>query len=138
MVRHAVETQHSRAFPILEEYGYPAVAAVVPNSLNREGRLSIDQLREMRDAGWNIASHPEHGTGLADMDPEEARGFIESDFEYLDNRGFPDGARHMFVPYHNINQEVDRYRARVSRDLLLFCGQQQQRSADGSDASLAG
>ncbi|MCH7662190.1 MAG: polysaccharide deacetylase family protein [Euryarchaeota archaeon] len=118
----AVETQYSRAFPILEEYGYQAAAAVVPNSLNREGRLSIDQLRELRDAGWDIASHPEHGTGLADIDPEEARDFIESDFEYLDSRGFPDGARHMFVPYHNINQEVIDIAREYHETCFYFAG----------------
>lgn len=118
----AVETQYSRAFPILEGYGYQAAAAVVPNSLNREGRLSIDQLRELRDAGWDVASHPERGTGLADMDPEEARDAIESDFEYLDNRGFPDGARHMFVPYHNVNQEVIDIAREYHETCFYFAG----------------
>lgn len=101
-----VASQYTNALPILEAYDYPAVAAVIPNGLNREGRLHIDQLREMRDMGWDISSHPDPGMKLTELDAEAVRQRIESDQEYLDNRGFPDGARHMFVPYHAIDQEV--------------------------------
>lgn len=102
----AAASQYERAFPILEEYGYQGAVAVIPDSLNRPQRLSIDQLREMRDAGWDVSSHPDSGTGLTEIEPEEARNTIESASEYLTNRGFPDGARHMFAPYHDVNQEV--------------------------------
>lgn len=115
-------TQYERAFPILEEYGYQAAAAVIPDSLNRPQRLSIDQLREMRDAGWDISSHPDPGSGLTEVDIEEARNTIESSFEYLTNRGFPDGARHMFVPYHNINQEVMEIVSEYHESCFYFAG----------------
>lgn len=99
-------SQYENALPLLEERDMQAVAAVVPDSLNREGRLSIDQLREMRDAGWDISSHPE-GTAFTELeDPDAIQQDIESAHDYLDNRGFPDGARSMFVPYHNTNEEV--------------------------------
>lgn len=102
----AVASQYENAFPLLEDHGMQAVAAVVPDSLNRDGRLAIDQLREMRDAGWDISSHPE-GTGFREFeDPETIQQDIESSYEYLNNRGFSDGARHMFVPYHTTNQEI--------------------------------
>lgn len=99
-------SQFENAFPLLEERDMQAVAAVVPDSLNRGGRLSIDQLREMRDAGWDVSSHPE-GTAFTELeDPDAIQQDIESAHDYLDNRGFPDGARSMFVPYHNTNEEV--------------------------------
>ena len=102
----AVESQYENAFPLLEERDMQAVAAIVPDSLNLENRLSIDHLREMRDAGWDISSHPE-GTAFSELeDPDAIRQDIEAAHEYLDNRGFADGARHMFVPYHNTNEEV--------------------------------
>ncbi|MCL7419102.1 MAG: polysaccharide deacetylase family protein, partial [Halalkalicoccus sp.] len=115
-------TQYERAFPILEEYGYQGALAVIPDSLNRPQRLSIDQLREMRDAGWDVSSHPDPGTGLAEVDPEEARNTIQSAFQYLDNRGFPDGARHMFAPYHSINQEVIDIAREYHETCFYFAG----------------
>jgi peptidoglycan/xylan/chitin deacetylase (PgdA/CDA1 family) len=101
-----VASQFENAYPMLEERDMQGVAAVIPNSLNREGRLSVDQLREMRDTGWDISAHAERSDGLGDMDPEEAREALASDHEYLDNRGFAEGARSHFVPYHNVNEEV--------------------------------
>jgi peptidoglycan/xylan/chitin deacetylase (PgdA/CDA1 family) len=101
-----VESQYENAFPMLQERDMQAVAAVVPDSLNRPERLNIDHLREMRDAGWDVSSHPEGEAFMELDDPEAIRQDIESAHEYLDNRGFADGARHMFVPYHNTNEEV--------------------------------
>lgn len=100
------ESQYENAFPIFEERDMQGVLAVIPPTLNRPGRLSVDQLREMRDAGWDVSAHAERSEGLADMDPQEAREALESDQEYLINRGFPEGARFHTVPYHNVNQEV--------------------------------
>ncbi|MEM4780257.1 MAG: polysaccharide deacetylase family protein [Halalkalicoccus sp.] len=101
-----VASQYENAFPMFEERDMRGVLNVIPPSLNRPERLSIDQLREMRDAGWDVSAHAERSDGLAEMDPEEAREALESDHEYLVNRGFPDGARFHTVPYHSANQEV--------------------------------
>ena len=100
------ESHYENAFPLLEERDMQAVAAVVPDSLNQDDRLSIDHLREMRDAGWDIASHPEGDAFMELEDTDAVRQDLESARDYLDNRGFPEGARSMFVPYHNTNEEV--------------------------------
>ncbi|MEM4779992.1 MAG: polysaccharide deacetylase family protein, partial [Halalkalicoccus sp.] len=102
----AVRSQYENVFPMFEERDMQGVAAVVPDSLNRPQRLTIDQLREMRDAGWDVSSHPEGEAFREFEDPEAIRADIESAHAYLDNRGFPDGARHLFAPYHNASQEV--------------------------------
>ncbi|MFC7223932.1 polysaccharide deacetylase family protein [Halalkalicoccus sp. GCM10025322] len=101
-----VETQYTNVFPMFQERDMQGVLAVIPPSLNRPGRLYIDQLREMRDAGWDVSAQAERSEGLAEMSPEEAREALKSDQEYLDNRGFPDGSRSHFVPFHNVDQEV--------------------------------
>ncbi|MFC6905375.1 polysaccharide deacetylase family protein [Halalkalicoccus tibetensis] len=116
-----VESQYENAFPLLEEHDMQGAAAVVPSSLNREGRLTIDHLREMRDAGWDISSHPEGEAFMELEDPDAIRETIESDYEYLDQRGFPDGARSMFVPYHRTNEEVVEI-TRDYHDLSAYFG----------------
>lgn len=115
-----VETQYENAYPILEDRDMQGVVAVNPNSLNRDGRLTIDQLREMRDSGWDVSSHPE--AGFDDLDDTEAtQASIEESYEYLDNRGFPDGARSMFVPYHRTNEEIVEI-TREYHDLSAYFG----------------
>ncbi len=118
----AVGSQYDYAYPILDEYGYQGAAAVIPDSLNSPQRLSIDELREMRDAGWDISSHPDPGTGLTEVELDEARNTIESAFEYLTNRGFPEGARHMFTPYHDINHEVMEIVREYHETCFYFAG----------------
>ncbi|WP_245634114.1 polysaccharide deacetylase family protein [Halalkalicoccus paucihalophilus] len=101
-----VASQYTNAFPLFEERDMQAVAAVVPGSLNQDDRLSIGNLREMRDAGWDISSHPQ-GTAFRELEDLDAiQQDIESAYEYLDNRGFSDGARHMFVPYHHATEDI--------------------------------
>ncbi len=111
-----VENQYDVAFPMFEEREMRGVLATIPPSINQEGRLSTDQLREMRDAGWDVSAHTERSDTLTEMDPEEARAELEADHEYLEGRGFEDGARAHFVPYHDVNQEV----VDITRDIYDF------------------
>jgi len=101
-----VESQYENAFPLMEEREMRGVLAAIPPSINVGGRLTVDHLREMRDAGWDVSAHTERSDTLTEMDPEEARAELEADHEYLAGRGFEDGARAHFVPYHDVNQEV--------------------------------
>lgn len=101
-----VLSQYENVFSMFAERDMQGVLCVIPPTLNRPERLDIDHLREMRDAGWDISAQAERSDGLAEMSPEDAREALESDHEYLVNRGFPDGARFHTVPYHNVNQEV--------------------------------
>lgn len=101
-----LESHYETVFPLLEERGWTGVAAVSQDLLNRSGRLSIDQLREMRDAGWEVCSFPQHAGRLPQLDAEEQRRVIENNRDYLANRGFEDGSRHFFAPYNTMNTDT--------------------------------
>jgi len=56
-------TQYTAAKPILDKYGFAATAFIVRDYLGGSGRLSLDQLRAMRDfSHWEIAPHATSGT----------------------------------------------------------------------------
>lgn len=101
-----LESHYNTVFPILQERGWPAVAAVSRDLLNRSGRLSMDQLREMRDAGWEVCSYPQHAGDLTELSAREQRRVIESNRDYLANRGFERGSRHFFTPYNAMNTDT--------------------------------
>ena len=101
-----LESHYETVFPLLEERGWTGVAAVSQDLLNRSGRLSIDQLREMRDAGWEVCSFPQHAGQLPELSAEEQRRVIENNRDYLANRGFEDGSRHFFTPYNTMNTDT--------------------------------
>lgn len=99
-----VASQFTNGFPMLKKRGMPGTVAVNANTLNVPNRLSIGQLRKLRDAGWDVSSHPENG--FQKMNIEQIRKSIKANKEFLVNKGFPEGARHMFVPYNNTNQKI--------------------------------
>lgn len=50
-------TVYTEAFPVMKEFGYPGVNYLVGNRLGSDGFLSIDQIKEMSVAGWEVGSH---------------------------------------------------------------------------------
>ena len=53
----AVRATWTKAYPIHQEKGVPAVAAININGMEGPSGILPHQLREMQDAGWEIASH---------------------------------------------------------------------------------
>lgn len=97
------ETQY-RAFEIMEEYGFPGVDGVIHQAVGARDRLTVDQLREMQSAGWDIVSHPHPPEGGSspltneNWSEDEQRTIIEDSIDWLESRGFEEGARHYIAP----------------------------------------
>lgn len=102
----ALPSHYETVAPLLDDRGWAGVAAVAPQTLNAEGRLDIDQIRQMRDLGWDISSFPLRGDPFPEMSPEDQRNEIQQAHDYLNQRGFEDGARHFFAPYDRIDGET--------------------------------
>ncbi len=51
------ENVYFNAFPIMREKGFTGIALIIANRINVEGFLSVEQLRNMNDHGWEIGSH---------------------------------------------------------------------------------
>lgn len=97
-------SQYENAFPMLEERGWPAVAAVIPDRIeDHPAFMDVGHLREMRDAGWDVSSHPQVDDPLPTLPEEEQRALIEDAHEFLELRGFPEGARHFFTPHNRMS-----------------------------------
>lgn len=94
-----LESHYETALEHMESYGFTGVEAVMPEAVGESGRLTIDRLTELRDAGWDMAARPRTGAHfLHEYSPEEQEGMIKRTKAYLENRGFEDGARHFVTP----------------------------------------
>ena len=94
------------AFPIMEEFGFPGVETVTPETVDRDGRLTLDQMREMDEAGWDMIARPRvGGQFMHEYDRDEQEGMVRRTQTYLLNRGFDDGARHFFTPRNVIGPD---------------------------------
>jgi len=50
-------SNYSKAFPILNKYGFKAIFFVIVGAINKPGMLSWKQIMEMADSGMEIGSH---------------------------------------------------------------------------------
>lgn len=88
---------YNDVFPIMEEFGLKGVAAVPVDLLGDSGRLTREQLQEMHDAGWAIASHSNDLQSLYGLDRSIQRRKIEYTKERLQELGF-EGIRAFMYP----------------------------------------
>ena len=94
-----LESHHAIALEQLEAYGFAGVEAVIPEAVGESGRLTIDQLDELVDAGWDVAARPRTGARyLHEFSPEEQAGLIDRTVAWLEHYGFEDGVDHFVTP----------------------------------------
>lgn len=95
---------YEKAFPLLQEKGWPGSVAVIPDAVNSEDRLTNSMMREMGKANWDMMSHPGTGTPLPQLPAKRQRRLIRSAKQALDVKGFEDGARHFVAPYSRVDK----------------------------------
>ncbi|SFK63766.1 Polysaccharide deacetylase [Halogranum rubrum] len=92
------------AFEELQDRGWAGGSAIIPNSINSDGYLTTGQMREMRDAGWDMMSHPQASKPLPQYSEAKQQQLIQQAYNYLDLKGFSEGARHFVAPYNRVSK----------------------------------
>jgi hypothetical protein len=92
------KSHYTTAFPMMQDLGFKGVEGVVSDAVYGKERLDVGMMREMRDAGWDMASLPPSKQYLTKLSPKKQRETIEKNKQFLVRKGFEDGARHMFTP----------------------------------------
>jgi len=70
------DTQYETAFPITEEFGFPGVVSVIAEGVGDSSRIPLEGMYEMRDAGWEMVSHPQTRTPVPEMTTARKRKVI--------------------------------------------------------------
>ena len=71
---------YETAFPIMQKYGLTGVVYIVGNYMNQPGYMSVDQIKELVAAGWEVGSHSMNHRDLRKLN-QYAQGF-----EIVDSR----------------------------------------------------
>ncbi|MFC7140978.1 polysaccharide deacetylase family protein [Halosimplex aquaticum] len=81
-------TDYEDIYPVLDDRDAPASLAVVADWLGEEGHLSVEQLRELADDGWEVVAHGRkhrylqaHGLA-ADASAGDERLLLDSDHAF--------------------------------------------------------
>jgi peptidoglycan/xylan/chitin deacetylase (PgdA/CDA1 family) len=83
------DTQYDMAYKILKEHSIPATAFIVTGWFGtKPGRLSLEEMHEMQDAGWEIGSHSVSHIKLTQIPFKEAFNETYDSKMWLEARGF--------------------------------------------------
>ncbi|MFA5261064.1 MAG: polysaccharide deacetylase family protein [Candidatus Omnitrophota bacterium] len=69
------ENNYTQAFPLLKQYGFPAIIFVSPDFIGEEGFLSLTQIVDMQRAGIQFGSHGMSQAYLPDL--SDAQRYLE-------------------------------------------------------------
>ncbi|WP_330631597.1 polysaccharide deacetylase family protein [Halocatena halophila] len=99
----SVADAYEKAFPELKKRGWSGGIAVMPEVTGKEGRLSLENMQEMAEAGWDMMSHTSIDK-LPTRPEQEQKSAIEESKAYLTSNGFEKGARHFVAPNGRVDE----------------------------------
>lgn len=121
-----LESHHATALDLVTEFDFAGVEAVVPEMVGGDGRLSLEEIDDLVDAGWDVAARPRTGAqNINEFDSEDQEGLIRQTNAWLENRGFEDGTAHFVTPRNVLGSET--------RDLVEEYHEQAFRYGGGSN-----
>lgn len=85
-----VKGQIDYAKPILDKYGFPATFSVICNNVTQSGYMNWDDIRQLEEAGHDIASHTMSHDNLEDIPLEQARVEISESKRCIISNGIKD------------------------------------------------
>lgn len=98
-------SQYTEGLPIQREYDIPANTFINPANVgSADDRLTLEQVEELREAGWEISSHLYYHDNLTELEPDEQERQIREAKEWLVERGFERGAEYFAYPYGEHDQ----------------------------------
>jgi len=102
----SLESHYTEAFQTLEQYDMPGNVGVITNQVGSDGSLTVDQMTEMRDAGWEFASHSSRDAALTDLSTQEMWLAITDAHDWLANNGFTDGSDSFVYPHGEYDDQI--------------------------------
>lgn len=102
----ATISHYKFAFPIMQEFGFSGFASAPTDSVGSEDNLTIEQMHEMQQYGWEFGSETQTHSHTSQLSPEEIRTELEGSKRWLLEHGFDRGAEFLTYPYSDHSEEV--------------------------------
>jgi peptidoglycan/xylan/chitin deacetylase (PgdA/CDA1 family)/methionine-rich copper-binding protein CopC len=108
---------YTNAFPIMQQYGIKGTVYVNTALVGTAGRLTLQQLHDLYDAGWTIANHtPNHtnlitgsltnAPGTTVLTVDQVKAIVKPGIDWLLTNGFTRGAYDFALPFGLYNDNV--------------------------------
>ena len=119
------------AYPVMKEYGYPGTVFIHTNTIDYPNKNSLDQLKEMKDDGWEFASHSRTHPDLRKLNMADLYDEIIGSRNYLIACGLTTKETSVFGSPHTVWNdyveslvEINYETART--DKIIYFGSEEQ------------
>lgn len=94
------------AFPVMKNFNYPGVNFTPTGWINNDGCLTINQLLEMQNSGWETGGHSVTHANLTTIPIDSAKEEIQNDYNNLIGFGLTHNC--FALPAGHSNPEIDK------------------------------
>lgn len=101
------ESIYNLAFPEMEKYGYPGVSFDPSGWFNYNGKMTLEQIHILEQAGWESGGHSVTHANLTTIPFDSACSEIRMNYEQLVAFGLKH--RCFAYPAGHSNKEIDKY-----------------------------
>jgi peptidoglycan/xylan/chitin deacetylase (PgdA/CDA1 family) len=117
---NSFESQYEQVFPALRERGLQGVVSAIPETTEWDRKITMEGLREMHDAGWDVVSSPWRGKHFRVLEPPEQETRIRESKRWLVDNGLVRGSDVLVWPAGRYDRTSLRIASRYHR--LGFVG----------------
>jgi peptidoglycan/xylan/chitin deacetylase (PgdA/CDA1 family) len=93
--------QYTVAEPIMRSYGYRGVLAVVPSLVGSGGHVTLSQVSQVYNEGWDTVSHSYSHQNLSSLSSQECDYELYASQKWLKDNGLIRGSNMIVIPYGN-------------------------------------
>ncbi|MDL5363778.1 polysaccharide deacetylase family protein [Halalkalicoccus sp. NIPERK01] len=102
----SLRTTYDTAFPIMRQYDVPATVYTITGRIGNGGSLTLDQMEEMQEAGWEFASHTHTHRRTGELPLDEQRAELETSKRWLLDHGFGEAASMLAYPFGSFTTDT--------------------------------
>jgi peptidoglycan/xylan/chitin deacetylase (PgdA/CDA1 family) len=105
----SLESHYAEAFQYMKKKDMPGSVATITGKVGQKGSLSLNQMKEMKNAGWEFASHSRTPDALLNASRLEVERDVVQAKEWLVNNGFETGAQYFVYPYGQYTKSLKSF-----------------------------
>ena len=105
----ALASQYKKGFNILSKYDMPATMFTITDNVGDTGYVTLNQMKEMKSAGWEFGSHGKTSKRLIGLSRLTAEEEIVEAKKWLVDHGFKKGAQYFAYPYGKFDQQAKQF-----------------------------
>ncbi len=102
----SLRSTYDTAFPIMEEYDVPATVYTITGRVGNSRSLTLAQMEEMQEAGWEFASHTHTHRRTGELSLDEQRAELEESKRWLLDHGFERATSMIAYPFGSFTTDT--------------------------------